>query len=281
MPTHSEQSAAKARIVEKSGTRLVETTFDERDQGLIATVTVGNPKRLNAMNAALMTAFVDTVTGLAAVPRLRVLILTGAGERAFIGGADIHEMTALGDPAAARAFITRVHDCCAALRAVPVPTIARIQGFTFGAGMEVAASCDLRVAAETAVFGMPEVNLGIPSVVEAALLPSLVGWGRAREILLLGEMFGAREALAWGFLQRVVPGDQLNDAVEDWVGQTLSCAPGAVRLQKSLISSWEDLKLRDAIAAGIDRFAAAYDTDEPRRAMSAFLAARAAKSQRS
>ncbi|MGH7153783.1 MAG: enoyl-CoA hydratase [Acetobacteraceae bacterium] len=257
-------------------TRQIETTLDERPDGLVATVAISNPKRLNAMNTALMTEFVAAVTRLAENPRLRVLILTGAGEKAFIGGADIHEMAALGDPAGARAFITHVHDCCAALRAIQVPTIARIQGFTFGAGMEMAASCDLRVASETAAFGMPEVKLGIPSVIEAALLPSLVGWGRAREILLLGETFSAQQALAWHFLQRVTPPDQLDEAVETWVGQALSCAPGAVRLQKALLRAWEDLPLRDAIAAGIDSFAAAYDTDEPRRSMQHFLAARVA-----
>ena len=103
------------------------------------------------------------------------------------------------DPHGARAFITRVHGCCHAIRAIPVPTVARIQGFTFGAGMEMAAACDLRIAATGAMFGMPEVKLGIPSVVEAALLPMLIGWGRTRQLLLLGEPDRCHDGASLGF----------------------------------------------------------------------------------
>src|SRR5262249_20570846 len=104
-------------------------------------------------------------------PELRALVLTGAGDRAFIGGADIREMSALANPNDGRAFITRLHHCCDAIRAIPVPTIARINGLTLGGGLEIAAACDVRIAAERAVFGMPEVKPGIPSVIDAALLP--------------------------------------------------------------------------------------------------------------
>ena len=112
----------------------------------------------------------------AADPELRLAILTGAGGRAFVGGADIGEIAAL-DHASARDFITLVHRCCDAFRRLPVPVIARIDGYALGAGLELAAACDLRVASETSVFGMPEVAIGIPSVVEAALLPRLIGAG--------------------------------------------------------------------------------------------------------
>jgi hypothetical protein len=122
-----------------------------------------------------------------------------------------------------------------------------------------------------AYHGMPEVRLGIPSVAEAALLPMLVGWGRARQMLLLGENFDARQALEWKFVEQVAPREQLDEAVQVLVRQALSCAPAAVRLQKSLIRSWEDLPLRAAIAAGIDAFARAYNTDEPQSRMRDFL----------
>jgi len=127
---------------------------------------------------------------------------------------------------------------------------------------------------------MPEVKLGIPSVAEAALLPMLVGWGRTRQILLLGENFDAKRALEWNFVERVTPRDQLDQAVESWVSQTLASAPAAVRLQKALFRSWEDLPLRAAIAAGIDAFAAAYDTDEPRSRMRQFLESQSARKAR-
>jgi enoyl-CoA hydratase/carnithine racemase len=253
--------------------RQVRVKLDELLGGVVATVTISNARRLNTMNSALMSEFVNEMAALAANQELRVLVLTGEGEKSFIGGADIKEMGLIRDGVGAREFISRVHACCAAVRSIPVPTIARIQGFTFGAGLEMAASCDMRVASDNAIFGMPEVKLGIPSVVEAALLPMLVGWGRTRQLLLLGENFDAAQALQWNFVERVTSRDRLDEAVQTWIDQTLTSAPTAVRLQKSLIRSWEELPLRAAIAAGIDAFAAAYDTDEPQSKMRYFLKA--------
>jgi enoyl-CoA hydratase/carnithine racemase len=226
-----------------------------------------------------MDAFAQTMAGLAAAPRLRAVVLAGAGPRAFIAGADINEMAAIDDAAAATAFISRLHRCCDAIRNCPVPVIARIQGYAFGAGLEIAAACDVRIAAETARFGMQEVKLGIPSVIEAALLPTLVGWGRAREIMYLGETFGAADALAWRLVEHVVPAADLDAKVEDWVARLLTSAPGAVRLQKRLMRQWEDLPLSAAVEAGIGAFAAAYGSDEPKVTMAGFLAARRARSK--
>jgi len=121
---------------------------------------------------------------------------------------------------------------------------------------------------------MPEVRLGMPSVVEAALLPTLVGWGRAREMLLLGEIVTAHEAARWGLIERVVPADALDQAVERWIQAVLAAEPRAVRLQKLLIRTWEKLPLTDAIKAGIDSFVSAFETDEPSRAIAKFRARR-------
>jgi enoyl-CoA hydratase/carnithine racemase len=255
----------------------VRVSIEARPEGVVARVVVDNEAKLNALSTPVMVSFVDAFAALARRDDLRVVVLSGAGARAFVGGADIGEMSAIGGPDAARAFITRVHRCCEAVRALPVPVIARIEGYVFGAGLELAAACDLRVAAEGSTFGMPEVKLGIPSVVEAALLPTLIGWGRAREVLLLGESFSASDAYAWGLVERLAPARDLDACVEDWIVKTLSCAPRAVRLQKALIRRWEDLPLRDAVAAGVDAFAAAFETDEPARALGAFLAARRAR----
>ena len=256
--------------------RQVIVAIEERAQGHVATVTLVNPGKLNALNAALMGEFVEAVDRLAEDANLRAMVLTGAGERAFVGGADITEMAALDGPPAARAFISRVHACCAAVRALPVPVIARIQNCCFGAGLELAASCDLRLAAETAVFGMPEVRLGIPSVVEAALLPGLVGWGRARQILLFGETFDARQALAWGLIEEVVAPAALNGGGRVVAGSHLlaPCAPGAAPGgARSLIRAWKTFPLKGAIDAGVDAFTAAFETNEPAIGMAAFLAA--------
>src|SRR6185312_4687647 len=114
------------------------------------------------------------------------------------------------DSQGARCFITRVHRCCSVLRHLPVPVLARLNGFALGAGLELAAACDLRIAADTAKVGMPEVKLGMPSVIEAALLPMLVGWGRARELMLLGEIHSAAAAATWGLIERVVPEAELD-----------------------------------------------------------------------
>jgi len=245
--------------------------LEQRSGGLIAFVTVNNASRLNSMNSGLMDEFVAKLSPLATNADLRALILTGAGDKAFIGGADIREMSALKDAEDGRRFITRLHKCCETIRAIPVPTIARINGFTLGAGLEIAASCDLRVAVENAVFGMPEVRLGIPSVIEAALLPRLIGWGRTRQIVLFGENFSAQDALSWGLVEQLVSDGELDKAVGQWLDQLLSCSPGAVRLQKQLIRSWEDVPLRAAIDAGIDSFATAVRSGEPAAAMGKFL----------
>jgi enoyl-CoA hydratase len=249
----------------------IDMRLDQRSGGLIAFVTVDNAPRLNSMSSALMEELVEKLSELAASADLRALVLTGAGDKAFIGGADIREMSALSNAEEARRFITRLHTCCDAIRAVPVPTIARINGFTLGGGLEIAVSCDVRVAVESAVFGMPEVRLGIPSVIEAALLPTLVGWGRARQIVLFGENFSAQDALSWGLIERMVSTGELDEAVDQLIDQVLACPPGGVRLQKELIRQWEDMPVRPAIEAGIDSFIAAVRSGEPATAMRAFL----------
>jgi enoyl-CoA hydratase/carnithine racemase len=129
----------------------------------IATLTIDNPAKLNVLDSRLLASLAAEADALAQRPDLRAIVLRGTGERAFIGGADINEMAAL-DQTSARRFITLVHQSCEALRRIPVPVLARVQGYALGAGLEIAASCDLRLAAADARFGMPEVRIGIPSV---------------------------------------------------------------------------------------------------------------------
>jgi len=158
--------------------------------------------------------------------------------------------------------------------------IAAINGWCLGAGLEIAAACDLRLCADTARFGMPEVKLGLPSVVEAALLPSLIGWGRTRRILMTGEAFGAADALAWGLVEEVHAPALLFAAVEDLLDKLLEAEPRAVQIQKALIRAWEDLPITQGIAAGVEAFEDAWTTDEPATAMARFLAAQAAVKKR-
>ena len=235
----------------------------------VAIIAIDRPAKLNALNSETLHALTERITELSRDPTLRMIVLRGAGERAFASGADLGEMAALSGPEAARAFITRIHQACAAIRAAPVPVVARIVGPCLGAGLEIAASCDLRIAAANAHFAMPEVKLGLPSVVEAALLPRLVGLGRANRMLFTGEPIGAAEALNWGLVEEVVPEHAIDEAIARLTETILRAGPQAVRLQKALIAEWQELPLSGAIAAGIDCFARAWEGGEPRAMLEA------------
>jgi enoyl-CoA hydratase/carnithine racemase len=128
-----------------------------RKTGTVAHITISRPSKLNALNTPLLTSLHSTLNSISANKDLLAVILTGAGSKSFIGGADIAEMAALDSPSSARSFISMVSDACTAVRECPVPVIARVNGYALGAGLELAASCDFRVASRNAVFGMPEV----------------------------------------------------------------------------------------------------------------------------
>ncbi len=240
------------------------------DAGRLARVTVHNPARLNVLDSGLIRQLITAFRTLGLDAELRCAVLTGSGSRAFIGGADIRELAEL-TPETTHPFISRLHLACAAIRRLPVPVIARIPGHCLGAGLEIAASCDLRVAGQNATFGMPEVKVGIPSVNEAALLPRLIGAGRTRELVYTGEPITAAEAERWGLVERVVPDAELDAATRAWVDAIAAAGPHAIRLQKALVQRWETLPLDHAVQVGIRSFTSAYHTDEPQRYMQAFL----------
>ncbi|MDI1285941.1 MAG: enoyl-CoA hydratase-related protein, partial [Reyranella sp.] len=167
-----------------ASTHKVEIRRERRPRGVVAHVVFDNARRLNVLNPPALHDLTQAFHALAGEDDLRVVVLSGAGGRAFIGGADINHMVAMRRSEDGRAFITLVHKLCQSIRDCPVPVICRLEGYTLGAGLEVAAACDLRIAADDAHFGMPEVKVGVPSVVEAALLPRLIGWGRTSWMLL-------------------------------------------------------------------------------------------------
>ncbi len=247
----------------------------EGTQNKIARVIVSRPGKLNTLTPGHVDGLHKSFLSLAEDDDLRVVVLTGEGDRAFIGGADLETLGSLTSETA-RTFITSLHQVCAAIRALPVPVIARIQGYCLGAGLEVAAACDMRAASDDAVFGMPEVKVGLPSVIEAALLPQLVGWGKAREIVYTGENFDANEAKQIGLIERLVSAAELDGAVEDWVTSICAAGPLSIRSQKQLIAKWESLPLEQAIEAGIDSLSDAYQTDEPAQYVQAFFDRKAA-----
>jgi enoyl-CoA hydratase/carnithine racemase len=171
----------------------------------------------------------------------------------------------------AKALIIALHAAIDAVHGAPFPVIAGIQGACLGAGFELALACDLRVATPDAIFGLPEVRVGVPSVIEAALLPGMVGSARAAAMLFTGEPITAAQALEWGLLNSVVAADALRDVLDGLAGKILACGPSAVRMQKELIRRWRETDLSSAVAYGINAFALSFADDEPQRGMRAFL----------
>lgn len=254
----------------------IETKIENRGEGRVAFVTIDNRQKLNALGSELMEAFVAAVEACGRDGGLRAVIVSGAGGKAFVGGADILEMSGL-EPAGARAFITRVHQCCQAVRDCPLPVVAAIDGHCYGAGLELAAACDIRLASSHARFGMQEVRLGIPSVVEAALLPQLIGWGRTRDLLLTGDVIGADEALRIGLVERLAPHETFGAALESLLNSLLAGGRNALTLQKKLITRWETAALPAAIEAGVGCFEEAFRSDEAQKLLGHFVAERAAR----
>ena len=215
----------------------------------VARIFLNRPEKANALNSAMLSALAGALESLD-LATLRVVVLAGRG-RNFCGGADANELKAL-DPQTAPAFVTRIHKVCSAVRALPVPVVAQLHGAVIGAGLEIAAACDLRVAAEGTKFSMPEVRLGIPSVVEAALLPRLMGSVRAAWLVLTGEAIDARRALEWGLIEETAPDVDL--ALEKLVKSLMAGAPQALREQKRLLHLWDEAPLATAVAASIAAF---------------------------
>jgi enoyl-CoA hydratase len=249
---------------------IVKVRIEQRPAGDVAYVTVDNAGHRNRLGKTGKDELTAAFNKLAENDRLRVAVLTGAGDKSFIAGSDITEMQKQ-DVAGQRETGTKTHLACDAIRQLPAPVLARINGYCLGSGMEIAAACDMRAAADHAKFGMPEVKFGLPSGMEACLLPLLVGWGKANELVLTGEMIDAREAYRCGFLEQLVPAAELDAAIEKWVSAICSAGARAVRLQKGLVRDWERMSIRDAIHQGIRVCAESRTTDEPVRLMQAFI----------
>lgn len=238
-------------------------TIELKDHGNgVTSLFLARPEKRNALNSEMVLALQDAGRTLAENEELRVVVLEGAGDRVFSAGADINELSGL-NPDTARAFITNLYQGIEAIRNIPVPVICKIQGACIGGAMELAAACDLRIASTNATFCMPEVRVGIPSVIQAVLLPRLMGKGRADWMVLSGDAIDAGTAYEWGFTEKCVAPDQLNSSTDEAVQSILHSAPQAVRTQKRLCRGWDDQSTEDAVAVSIDAFAASYQSSEP------------------
>jgi enoyl-CoA hydratase/carnithine racemase len=187
----------------------------------------------------------------------RALAFTGAGGRSFCAG--VHTATFVGlDPPAARAFISELRDCLAAVRTAPLPTAAAVDGYCLGAGFELALACDLRLSTPDSQFGLPEVKVGVPSVIDAALLPQHIGLARAKEIILTGDMYPAPSLDQWGLLNRVVAAEHLPDETAQLLARVTRHTPIVLASQKRLFEIWHNQNLTGAIDASLDEFAGVF-----------------------
>jgi enoyl-CoA hydratase/carnithine racemase len=246
---------------------MIETAVDDR---FVATVTVNNPSQRNALGNAGKRELAEAIERVSATAGLRVMVLTGAGDKSFVGGANLKEMPGFVRHDAMEGP-TLTHRVCEAIRRAPVPVIARINGWCLGAGLEIAASCDMRAAADTARFGMPEVLFGLPSGMEACLLPQLIGWGKTRELVFTGRHIDCNEAMQCHLIERMAPADRLGEAIEEWIEAILKAGPNAIQAQKELVRDWERMSIADAVQQGIRAVAVAHGSDEAKRLMDAFL----------
>jgi enoyl-CoA hydratase/carnithine racemase len=243
----------------------------------IATLTIANAGVLNILGTAVIEDLTAAFESMRSNDAIRALILRGSGDRAFIGGADIKEMAALTRESGER-FISGLRGLCDSVRHFPAPVIARMPGWCLGGGLELAMACDIRIASTTAQLGMPEVKVGIPSVIHAALIPRLIGDARAAWLLLTGEIVGAQEALSWGLVNKAVPEAELDAEIARIAGLFAGFGATVVRQQKRLLSEWRDQPLDTAIDNSVREFGSAFDTGEPQRYMNEFLARKRSES---
>jgi len=254
-------------------------TFDnllvERD-GNIAVVTLNRPKVLNALNTQTLTELSQAMASFKDDAEVRAIVLTGAGEKSFVAGADINELAVL-SPVAGKEHARRGQQIFDAIEQLGKPVIAAINGFALGGGCELAMACTLRLAADTAKFGQPEINLGlIPGYAGSQRLPRLVGRGVALEILLTGDMIGAQRAYEIGLVNRVVPAAELLAEAKKLAHTLASKAPIAVRYILDAVQQGLDMPFAQGEYLETSLFGTIASSEDMREGTKAFLEKRKA-----
>jgi enoyl-CoA hydratase/carnithine racemase len=202
-------------------------------------------------------------------PESRAIVFRGAGNRAFCAGMDVAAFLAL-DAGSARAYIEPLKDMLNAVRTAPLPTIAGINGGCIGAGIELAAACDLRVAVDTATFGLPEIKVGIPSALDAALLQQYVGLAKAKEMIILGELETAQEMHRCGLLNRLVAPGELDAALAELVAKVQPFTRTVVTAQKRMFEVWQNHGIGTANEVSVDVWAAVFTQPETMESIAAY-----------
>ncbi len=239
--------------------------------GAVATLTVNRPTVLNALDAQTVRTLTSVLRDLGQDDEIRCVVLTGAGDRAFVAGADISELARL-TPTSARAVADTGHRLCALLEGLGKPVIAAINGFALGGGCEIAMACTLRIAATTAKLGQPEIALGlIPGFGGTQRLPRLVGRGRALEMLLTGAPIDADEAWRIGLVNKVVPPAALAAETSRIAATLASQAPPAVRRILEAVHHGFDMSIGEAAVFEASLFGLVHGTEDAREGTAAFL----------
>jgi len=218
-------------------------------EGGIRLVVIDRPEKLNAMTREMVRTLRDRVSDAEGDRKVRAVVITGEGS-SFSAGIDLNEF-ANGSADSAHALIEMLKDLCALIRNMPKPVAVAVRGHCLGGALEVAMASDFRVCTPDASFGMPEVAVGLPSVIDAALLMHYVGLGRAKEMLLTGEPIGAEQALAWGLVNRVVEADRVLPEAVALAATVAGHHPSTVRAQKELIEDWLNEPLEESIENSI------------------------------
>lgn len=251
--------------------------FEPQDD--VAVITINRPDKLNALNVAVIDALGEAVDRVRASTEIRAAVLTGAGPKAFVAGADISEFQDL-HGATARKFSQKGSGIFRSIERSPKPWIAAVNGFALGGGCELAMACPIRVASENAKFGQPEVKLGIPPGYGGTVrLARLIGKGRALELLTTGAMIGADEAHRVGLVNHVYPADQLVAEAIKLARAITANAPLAVAACLELANTQDGMQLDDALALESALFGTLFDTEDAREGAAAFLEKRAPRWQ--
>ncbi len=244
------------------------------DKAGVVRLTISRPKALNALNSAVFTELASVLSDLETRHDLRAVLITGAGEKAFVAGADIAEMRDM-TPEQARAFAGQALQTLKRLEVLPVPVVALVNGFCLGGGCEIALACDWAVASDNAIFGQPEVSLGIiPGFGATQRLPRRVGPAMALDLATTGRKIDAAEALRIGLVNRVMPRDALDAYAEELTTQLSGNGPVAVRSAKRAVHDGLDQDLDSALALETSLFALCFAGEEPGEGMGAFMAKR-------
>ena len=240
-------------------------------KGLYAVATINRPKALNALNSEVLSDLDELVQTVSADADIRALVITGSGEKAFVAGADIGEMSTL-TPEEGEAFGKHGNDVFRKLETLPIPTIAAVNGFALGGGCELSMSCDIRICADAAVFGQPEAGLGItPGFGGTQRLARLVGPGMAKQLIYTAKNIKADEAYRIGLVNAVYPLDELMPAAEKMAETIAKNAPIAVRACKKAINEGLEVEMDDAVVIEEKLFGSCFKTADQIEGMSAFL----------